>query len=166
MNEVLKYEPIIQQTITSMNIKRALREELTQECYVALLEAVDLDEEKVAAVCKSTTYRFLRDEDDNKFLGKWKTRKRLVSLTDPQIWNQAIKIALDQKDGITESELQEAILKLDWEDYRVIYSLYVDGRTLEQTMADLGLTKKAVRVRQARGIRSLKKHFEVADGRP
>ena len=169
---LLSYEPVVQRMLSGMNVKRAQKEDFAQNCYVALLENSDIligeyDEETAELICKTSINKSMTESEEDRFTGRFRgigrSRQRIESMDDPKIWSRVAKIAAPETEGITESELQEAINQLSDEERHVILSLYVVGRTLEKTGDELGMTIKQVRVRQQHGIRNLKKYFEVEE---
>jgi RNA polymerase sigma factor (sigma-70 family) len=152
--DVLKYKQTIQKLISWMKIPKDQREDMEQECYLHLLTALKGDEREpyVFQTCKNV----IREKQRG-----GKTRIRLESMSDPQTAKKASQVRIPELDSISEEQLYEGIYALPLEESRVIYNLFVDGKTQEETAADLGLTRERVRTIQKRAIKTLKKYFEV-----
>jgi len=168
---VLKYKPVIERVLSRLKIPADQRDDMRQECYVALLEkkhhvqkGIDRDREDtyVSRICRS------------RITDLWKTGQhpqrtkedpgpRLVSLSLPKIMHQVEKIP-QFKAEVTDEELYAAILSLPLDEYRAVYNVYVDGKSQRETAGDFGISRRQVSNLIERGIKNLKKYFEVEDG--
>jgi RNA polymerase sigma factor (sigma-70 family) len=159
MNDITKYEKIIKEVLKELRVRSHQKEDFSQECYVALVENLDKldsiypDEQiKLAAtICRRCIMNKYRKE------GK---EVQTDSLSLPRVNNKASKISIPDF-GITEDQLQDAVRLLPYDDYKIVHSLYVEGKTIAETAKDYEITIDAVRYRAKRGIMSLKKFFEV-----
>jgi RNA polymerase sigma factor (sigma-70 family) len=155
--DVLKFKPVIENVMTVMKVKKHQREDVSQECYIALLQAswpedVRSENSFAAAICRAQVVDIYRAQG------------RTIpadSLDDPRNYSKAVKIEIPDGNSVTEHQLNEAVCDLPYEDYQVIHDIFYEGHTEEKTADDLGLTRNAVRHRKNRGIQQLKKHFEV-----
>lgn len=162
MTEVTEYEPVILDVIRKLKVKRHQLDDMKQECYMILLEKQEeLDSPTVrskpdlaAKICRNRIIDIYRAETADK------NRLPTDSLSVPRIHNKASKIAISEA-GITEEQLNDAVRVLPFDEYQVIYNRYIEGRTLDETVLDLGISKKVVRNREKRGIMHLQQHFEV-----
>lgn len=157
MDDVTKYQPIIEKSLVKNKIKRNQREDLTQECYVALLEnpyrlSGPDHEEQAALICRSRIEGVMKLRVD---------RPQFVSADIPGIGKQLDKIVSREGGEISESELYAAIDSLQEDDRQVIQLRFIDGLTQQQTCGKLNLTVETVKWRQKRGVAALKKYFEV-----
>jgi len=167
MIDVLDYKQVIKDVLSQLGIKRDQREDMTQECYVALLEKAQHLERSVSgghdkkyatAICRHKIHA-LWGRGQHPYRSKEKPGPRIDSLSDPKILHLVEK-SVFKEEGVTEEQLQDAILSLAYEDYSVIYSVYVEGKTEVKTGEDLGLTRRQVQFRKERGVEALKKYFE------
>lgn len=162
--DVLKFQPVIEKVLASMRIKRGQKEDMTQECYVALLEnqaniSGDDDTESATRICRTRVMEILRTETQ---LGTPKeTQIRFVSADVPSVANRLAKIEISTEGKISESELYAAVDSLNDEDREVIQARFIEGLTQQQSCGKLNLTLKALKWRQARGVAALKKYFEA-----
>ena len=162
--DVTKYEPVITKILSRLKAKRDQKEDLIQECYLALLErqselggSDDLD--KAATICRTRAKEVRRARNQHDV--KKENRIKHVSADDPNIARQLAKIAARDEGEISELELHEAISALDVKEQTVINALFVDGLTRQKAAEKLGLTEDAVRWGKKKGIEALKKYFEV-----
>jgi len=158
--DVLKYQPVIQKSLIQQKIRRSHREDMTQECYVALLENPDRlsgpdDETQAALICRSRIEEILKQRI------KKQDRPKLLSADDPSVARQLDKITSINEGNISESELYAAITDLRDDDREVIKLRFIEGLTQQQTCGRLELTLEEMKWRQERGIKALKKYFEV-----
>lgn len=162
MTLVTEYESVILDIIRKLKVKKHQVDDMKQECYMILLEKQEeLDNPNVrskpdlaAKICRNRIIDIYRAENTIK---NWIPTD---SLSVPRIHNKASKIAISEV-GITEEQLNDAVRVLPFDEYQVIYNRYIEGRTLDETVLDLGISKKVVRNREKRGIMALKKFFEV-----
>jgi RNA polymerase sigma factor (sigma-70 family) len=155
--DVTIYDQIILTCLSSVKIQAQQRDDLKQECYVALLqrweELKDGNFDLAKAICQTTIERSRKSET--------RLKKNLDSLSVPQVMNKAMKKYIQEEEGITEEQLQEAIRLLPYEEYKIVYSLYVEGKTQAQIGKEYGISQTSVHRKAKRGIIALKKHFEV-----
>ena len=171
MIDVTKYKPVIDRVLAKLRVKPGQKEDMVQECYVALLEKIkhiehgletSRDEELATTICWSRVVDVWRKENQSHPNHKEKIEVRISSLSDPRIYQKAIKVIspeVGENREVTTWELEDALLKLPFEDYRVLHELYAEDKTLEATSTTLGLTVDQVRVRKDRGVKALRKYF-------
>jgi RNA polymerase sigma factor (sigma-70 family) len=168
MDDITKYDSLIKRTLGSkigpvkLKLTRDQKKDLTQDCYLALLENQDRlegpdHEEQAEKICRSRIVEIIQPRARE---GKG---IRLVSADDPAVAKQVRDLVAPDDGQISESELHAAIETLDPEDREVIQQRFVWGLTQKQTCGKLNLTVEAVKWRQKRGIEMLKKYFEVND---
>src|ERR1017187_5317936 len=160
--DVLRYKSVIQNMMARLKVPPHQREDTMQECYVALLEQMKEGDTEgfAAAVCKGTIVKLWREENQTR---TEKPALKIDSLSDPRTAHKAAKIGLPFKAEVTDEKLNEAICSLPFAEYQVIYNLFIEGRTQEQTAGDLKMTRNQVRNRLEHGIAELKKYFEVEE---
>lgn len=165
MDDVTKYKPIINKVLAKLKVPRDQREDLTQECYIALLEQMKPEDtdghvavicrRKVAAIWRAENHTGGFDHEPSKHLPKY------YSLSDPRTAYKVSKIpALGVE--VSDEKLYEAINLLPHSEFKVIYLLYVEGKTQEQAAVELQMTRSALRVQRDKGVKNLKKYFEVS----
>lgn len=162
MTDITRYDTIIKQVLRELKVRGQQKEDYTQDCYLSLFQnqekldkIEDADKNKFAStICRSTIIDKYRKE---------KLEVKTDSLSLPKINNKASKISIPDS-GITEDQLQEAILLLPYDEYKIVHSLYVEGKTLAETAKDYEITIARVRTKAKRGIIALKNHFEVRNG--
>jgi RNA polymerase sigma factor (sigma-70 family) len=164
MIDVLKFEPIIRDVLLKTKTPPSKMEDLTQECYVALIQKQDLIEKAknqegyVAQICRNRIYEVWRKETDSR--SQDKTDVWFMSLSDPKIYQKVVKITGPNPDT-TDEELYEAIVNLPVDEALAIYGIFVEGKTREALAIELGIGIKKLYNRLARGVKNLKKYFEV-----
>jgi len=161
--DVLQYKPVIQQTLVKMKVPRNQREDMTQECYMALLQKIKPEDTEgyVAAICRSTVADVWKKENQTRASYVEKPNIHFDSLSDPRTAHKASKVMAPESTDVPDEVLYPAIDELPDEERNVIYRLFIEGKTQEQTGEELGLTRSVVRTRSQRGIDMLKKIFEV-----
>ena len=166
MDNVTRYQPVIANVLANMKINRSEREDMAQECYVALLESQESWADKaddlalIAAICRRRIVRILESRAPS--LGNGMNAK-IVSADVPNIRHQLEKIPEIDSGEISESELHAAIGLLPEDDRQVIRARFIEGLTQQQTCGKLNLTVGEFKWRQKRGIDALKRFFEVGD---
>lgn len=172
MIDVLKYQKIIRKILSDLKVKTNDRQDMEQECYMALikeqryLEKADDELRYVMAVCRNQVWRIRQDENQvgrgsHQVHDESRRPPMFDSLSDPRTAYKVLKIATPAGSEVSEEKMYEAIYALPIEESRVIYNIFVDGKTQEETAADLGLSRKNVRTLEKRGIKLLKQFFEV-----
>jgi RNA polymerase sigma-70 factor, ECF subfamily len=165
--DITRYDSLIKSVLKSrigpIKIDRSQKEDLTQECYVALLENQDKltapdHEQHAEKICRARIVETMQPTYAQK-----SKKAFLVSSDDPQIARQIEKIPIPEQGPISESQLYEAVKSLSEDDRQVIQLRFIDGLTQQQTCGKLGLTVETVKWRQKRGIAALKKYFEVTE---
>ena len=175
--DIFKYTPVIHDILVRMKTNKSQREDLTQECYLALLEHTkdlekggDNDRNFAATICRSRVRQLLskekvgvknyaRIQDDP-------PRIRFDSLSDPKTYRKSAKVpSLGELPdaGLLSMDLQAGISKLSGEEFSVI-SLLLEGKTQEQIAEELGMTRVTVSRRIAAGVKNLRKYFGGKDG--
>lgn len=149
-----KYNKVIRIVLSSLNIVKEDRQDYTQECYLELLRQEDAlknvapesENQHVGQLCKTTVIDLLRA----------KSRKiHAYSLDDPRTRKEATQLP----EGVKSSDLRESINSLPPKQKTVIQSIFVEGKTQEETAHDLGMTRKIVRNLMDKGIVNLKNYF-------
>lgn len=156
--DITQYAPVIAEVLAKLRIPRTQREDMTQECYVALLEELNEsdDRDRVVDICRRRIWN-INDKQTRMV--------PTISADVPNVSHHLSKIGFSEEGNTSESELNEAIQTLPEEDREVIQLRFIEGLTQKQTCSKLGLTLKAARWRQDRGVAALKKYFEVEDAR-
>lgn len=151
--DVLKFKHVVESVVSSFKQIKGPKEDLVQECYLALLEVEwpETNEEKFAEkTCRARLNQI-----------QSKSRTPITdSLDDPRTFSRVARIP-ETGGLVTEHQLNEAVCDLPYEEYQVIHGVFYEGQTEEKTAHDLSITKRAVQWRKQKGIRKLKKHFEV-----
>jgi len=171
MIDVLKFQHVIKDVITKTKVPPNKVEDLTQECYLSLIEQQDLiekarsPEDYAASVCRSKIYQVWKQENDiSRVDGKnYKPDIWFLSLSDPKIYQKVAKIACQRTD-ITDEELYSGILQLPLDEAQVIYGIFVEGLKKKDLAEQLGIGIRRLNTRLRRGIKNLKEYFEVVDG--
>src|SRR5665213_1004875 len=139
--DVLKYAPVIARVLAKLKVSKNQREDMTQECYVALLEKQKHlvhglergeDDKFAASICWSRIQDVRRKVNQNQPGHKTQIKAHLDSMSDPRVYRKVAKIgipAIDDDPEVTSEEMEAAVLSLPFEEYRVIYELYVEGKT-------------------------------------
>ena len=164
--DVLKFEPVVKKVVSSLKVPKARKEDLTQECYLALLQQQEILEKATEPqtyarkVCYNRIRKLWREE--NQML-RWEDKPpfRLDSMSDPKVAHKVAKIGLPEGPEVSDEKLYSAVISLPIEESRVIWNLFIEGRTERETAADLGMTRWRVQVLSKRGVNMLKKIFEV-----
>lgn len=161
--DVTKYEKTINELLSRFKIPRQDRDDAKQECFLhlmlntgALLSAqndpAQNDRAFAEVLCK------------NRILDIMRGNKRVIkteSLDDPRSRQHAEKISGLLDLGITDEQLQEAVVKIpEYDQYQVIHSVYIEGKTEERTAKDLKMTRRQVQHRKEKGIAAVKKYFQ------
>ena len=118
--EILKYEKVIQSVLSKLKVDKSQRQDMTQECYIALLEK----QEQLTAVNEGEDEAYAQRLCRNKVIDIWRRQQREVrtdSLSNPRTQHKALKVGIPEE-GITEEQLQQAIRTLPWDEYNVIFS--------------------------------------------
>lgn len=166
MIDVLKFKAVIKDVLCKTKTPPSKAEDLTQECYVALIEQQDLIEKArnpegyAASVCRHRIYEVWRRETDSR--GGDPTNLWFSSLSDPKVYQRVAKIACPKKD-VADEELYEAISNLPLDESRVVYGIFVEGKTRQALAEELGYGVVKLGNQLNRGIDKLKKHFEVQE---
>ena len=146
------YQPIVKKMLTELRVKRRDRDDIEQECYLCLLEAADLNEGTAQEICKRRINSYQVAQQREKVRG----RKGKKDYAEPRA-----EILGMNGTGVTDEQLGEALVKIPvYDQYQVIHSIFVDGKTEEKTAQDLGLTRNEVRGRKQKGIEFLRKYFQ------
>ncbi len=171
--DIIKYAPVISGVLTKMKVKKEDREDLTQECYLALLEkhkhlirGIELGTENsfATSICRSRITDVWRRDHQNRGQYKTKVGVRFDSLSDPRVYHKAAKViapVAGTDEDAASGELENAILSLGFDEFRVIYEVFVEGKTQPTVAQELGISVRTVATRQKKGIEGLKKYFGV-----
>ena len=164
-----KYDSTIKKELAKRKVPKSQREDATQECYLSLWakrSKVELAEgqgkgvEYVAAVCRNCLTDLWRAENQDYPHRRYPGGKVLFAVR-PESPIKGDEGPDPTPDLVSEEQLQEAILTLPFDEYRVIYSIFVDGKSGRQTSADLGIGRRVVDRLSKQGVENLKKYFEV-----
>jgi RNA polymerase sigma factor (sigma-70 family) len=170
--DITTYQPVILDVLKKMKVPKNEREDMTQECYVALLEkhkhlkhGVEIGDGNnyAATICRSRIGDVLRRQTQAK-KGRNNPKPHFDSMSDPRTLRRVLKIGepvIDDDPNATPEEMEKAILSLDFDEYMVIYELFVLGKTQDTVAKDLGISPRTVWTRSQKGIISLKKYFGV-----
>lgn len=162
MTDITQYESTIKMALSKKRVKKDQREDMSQECYVALLEREDeLTPEIAGKICRARIEAVLREQEQRDT--KKEKRIRFVSADLPSFSRILSKISTDQDGQISESELYQAVDDLDPGYRESILAVYVDGLTQKAAAERLGITLWTLRWRINRGIMNLRLKFEVKD---
>ena len=157
--DILQYKPVIASVLGSFNIPRD-KEDMIQECYLALLEkqhhlekglAQGLGEKYAAVICRSRVIDVLKERS---------SEPRLNSLSEPRTKHQADKVA-DLRIKEPSLDLKDAILGLPPKESRAVYGMYVEGKTDVEMAVEEKVDPRSVRRRREKGLNKLKTYFEV-----
>ena len=163
--DVLKYKTVVKNMLINMKVPQRNREDMEQECYIALLEKMkEGDPDRHAAtICRSTIIDIWRKENyvNSREAPTERPNLRFESLSDPGVERKAMKIGFPEGPEVTDEKMDEAIRSLPYQEYQIIYSLFVEGKTQQSTMKELGLSRRQLENRKKQGIEKLKKYFEV-----
>lgn len=154
--DITQYAPVIAEVLAKLRIPRSQREDMTQECYVALLEELTESDgsEEAATICSRRIWN-IKDKQTRTV--------PTISADTPNVSHYIAKIGTTDEGSISESELNEAIDGLSDEYQQVIQARFIEGLTRQQTCGKLGLSLQELKWRQERGIAALKKFFEVKE---
>ena len=163
--DVTVYKPIIKQVLSQLKVPRNQREDMEQECYVALLSRQkDLNhpdhEARASVICRSRITDVRRKEGQFQTRYKSNPNIKFESLSDPRIMRLALEVEQTENTEIQDDKVWEAIDTLPEEYRETIHDVYVDGKTMKQVSKKLGISVEAVRWKRGRGVLLLKKYFE------
>lgn len=159
--DVTQYDSIIKTALRKKRVRRDQREDMSQECYVALLEReTELDDDLAGKICRTRIETILREQEQKRT--KKENKIRFVSADLPSVSRLLSKIASEQE---SETELYEAIDSLDESTRAVIRAVYVEGLTQPVAAEKLGIPLRTLQRRISRGIMDLRLKLEVSDGR-
>ena len=164
MIDVLRFKPVIKDMLAKTKTPPSKAEDLTQECYLALIEKSDLIEKArnpegyAASVCRNRIYRTWQKETDSRQGDP--TDLWFSSLSDPKVYQKVLKMACPKKD-VSDEELYEAISNLPLDESRAIYGIFVEGKTRQALAEELGFGITKLGNQLKRGVANLKKYFEV-----
>ena len=162
MTDVTQYESIIKTALSKKRVRRDQREDMSQECYVALLEREDeLYPELAGKICRTRIETILREQEQKRT--KKENKIRFVSADLPSVSRLLSKIAAEQEGPVSETELYKAVDSLEESLRKVIQTVYVDGLTQPAAAEKLGIPLRTLQRRISRGIIELKLKFEVGD---
>jgi RNA polymerase sigma factor (sigma-70 family) len=137
------------------------KEDITQECYVALLEkqshlekGIELGDDLnyAATICRSKILDIFREQ---------KTDIKTYSLFSHGNYNKASQISELMTDSITEEQLQDAILDLPDRTREAVWEQFIKGNPRKTVAVTLGVSESTVQRECQKGIKMLKKKFEV-----
>jgi RNA polymerase sigma factor (sigma-70 family) len=170
--DLFRYDPIIRSTLAQLKVPANQREDMTQECYLVLLEHEDglkagLEKERSTDIayaeklCKGRIWNVWNKEHQQRASHKTKPNVRFDSLSDPKVFYHAKKVAAFAPEGISRAQLWDAIQALPPEEYEVIYRTVVEDKGRKETAQELGISVDKLDGIRKRAVRILKKHFEV-----
>lgn len=160
MTDVTQYDSIIKAALSRKRVRKDQREDMSQECYVALLEREkELNPELAGKICRTRIKAILREQDPEWI--KKENRIRFVSADPPSVSRLLSKVAVEQQGPISETELYEAIHSLDESLREVILAVYVEGLTQTAAAEKLGIPRRTLQRKISRGIMKLKSRLEA-----
>ena len=163
--DILQYKPVIAAVLARFNLPAKDREDLAQECYLALLEKQDhlaagiqkgTGDQYASTICRTRVIDILRSQA--------KTVKA-DSLTEPRTKHKADKVAAPTKTKGPATEVHDAICSLSPKEAGVIYEHFVEGKTDVESAKEHGVRPRTLRYQRMKAVEKLKKYFEVEDGR-
>lgn len=154
--DVTQFSPVIKSVLRSLKVRRDQAEDLTQECYVKLLEEVESIEsaqspkDMVARICRNHLLNIFRVKTP-----------RTDSLSDYKTYHRAAKVRNQEPEipNLTTEELRDAIEELPNQEKITLTCLYLQGMTLQGAGFELGLTRKQIEWRRDKGVARLKERF-------
>lgn len=162
MTDVTQYESIIKAAIRKKRVKKDQREDMSQECYVALLEREDELENNpdlVGKICRTRIETLLRAQKQGQT--KKENKIKFVSADLPSMSRILSKISLEQSGPISELELYRAVGSLNPKYREAIETVFVGGYARKAAAEKLGISVRSLRWKLFRGIMELKSKFEV-----
>jgi len=160
MTDITQYDSIIKAALSKKRVKNDQREDMSQECYVALLEREnELNPELAGKICRTRIENIFREQEQK--LTKKQNRIRFVSADLPSFSRVLSKITVESDGPVTEPELYRAVDDLDPHYRESILAVYVDGLTQRDAAEKLGISLRTLQRRIDRGIMNLKLKFEV-----
>ena len=166
--DLTEFEFVVKRVVAAFHVPQNTREDLKQECYLALLEkkkhweGLTLQEATPRAVmiCRSAITDVLKKQNQRRTSYKEKPNIRFSSMSDPKILRKAMEVVHIKKE-VTDEELYWAILCLPEDERKIIYHLAIEEKSQEQVAEETGVSRDTVRTLMKNGIANLKKHFEV-----
>lgn len=174
---VLAYKPVIDKVLAKLKVKSGQKEDMTQECYIALLERqkhlehgieIGRGEAYATSICTSRIWDIWKKDNQSRTGHKVRPHLRFDSLSDPRAHRRASKVAAITQENTPQEDkmlayLDDAILTLPFEVYQVIHQIFILGKTQVQAAESLGISERTVRTRSHRGVSQLRKYFEVEE---
>jgi RNA polymerase sigma factor (sigma-70 family) len=169
--DITKYQPAITETLKKLRVPKGQRDDLTQECWLALLKRQpDLeasDDPNLASVICWRAVQDVRKAARMETKTGEDTKAGLLSLSDPRTKYKAESVrdsfSVDDLDRFVDAgKLDAALATLPPEERRVLHDIFFEGWTLDKVAEENGLTKPQVRWRKQQGIKKLKKYFKEA----
>ena len=162
MTDVTQYDSVIKTALRKKRVRKDQREDMSQECYVALLERKgELDPELAGKICRTRIETILREQEQKRT--KKENKIRFVSADLPSVSRLLSKIAWEKEGPISESELYQAVDSLDESLREVIQTVYIVGLTQPAAAEKLGIPLITLRRRISRGIMDLRLTLGVED---
>lgn len=154
MTDVTQYDSIIKTALRKKRVRKDQREDMSQECYVALLERKgELDPELAGKICRTRIGTLLQEQRRSKL--------RFVSADQGSLSRLLSKIVAEPNGPTSESELYQAIDSLNENLQGIIRAVYIDGLTQPIAAKKLGIPLRTLKRRLSRGIIQLRLKFEV-----
>lgn len=167
--DILKYQPVIKDVMAKLKVRKNQQEDMTQECYLALLagedklKAADDDMGYAATICRNRIRQcwskerfgipnFNQIKDDP-------PKIRFDSLSEPKIQRKAARIASlspAPDAGLLFMDMRAAVSGLSEEEQDVVQRI-LGGENREQIAAALGVSRRAVGRRYEAAVEKLKK---------
>lgn len=164
MTDVTQYDSIIKTALRKKRVRKDQREDMSQECYVALLEREsELTPELAGKICRTRIKAIIREQEQGRT--KKENKVRFVSADLPSVSRLLSKIEADQDGQVSESELHEAIESLEGLTRLIIKAVYISGFTQPVAAEKLGIPLRTLQRKISRGIMDLRLKLEVSDGR-
>ena len=156
--DVIKYKQTIDRLLSRLKVPRQDWDDVRQECYIYLFERAESLEKAengfgyAEVLCRNRIFDIMREN-----------KKEVItdSLDDPRYKQKSFRTDGLLGLGISEEQLQEAVREIPiYDQYQVIHSIFIEGKTEEQSAKDLGLSRRQVQGRKEKGILAVKKYFE------
>ncbi len=160
MTDVTQYDSVIKTALKKKRVRRDQLEDMSQECYVALLEREkELNPELAGKICRTRIETVLREQEQRQT--KNENKIRFVSADHPYVIKLLEMLPEVKDEPISETELYAAINTLELLDAAAIRAVYLTGLTQKAASEKLGIPLRTLQRRINRGIMVLRRKFEV-----
>ena len=156
MFDVLKYKPVIEKVLRRFKVRKMDEEDMRQECYLALLERqrkleISADDDGLAELICSGRLVDIRRKNNREV--------KTDSLDDPRYHGKSLKVPIPLL-AVSDEKLMAGIESLPYEQYQVVYYMYIEGFTYAKTQKEVNRSVQQVRTIESRAIANLKTYFE------